>query len=249
MVRGTGRGGRNQEFALAAARAWPGAKCAFSVPEPTESMADPAAGAFVDGQTLERARRLAIDPRRVLLNNDSYAFFDALQDLFAPGPTGTNVMDIKIALYLGSAPTPLCYRTDVQSAGYVSEIFVSFQGEGLYAGRRQLFLRMGGVTCVAAIAIRRTASSGRRTTGHSATGPSWNRPIRSSRPPGGVHRRRSERGRSGGRNRITGGEPLLQADFLHALLANFQGLPRPVLLETSGRCPNAYGCSSLRSTS
>jgi glycerate-2-kinase len=57
-----------------------------------------AAGAFVDGSTLERALHRGLDPRAALARHDSYRFFDALGDLFRPGPTGTNVMDIKIAL-------------------------------------------------------------------------------------------------------------------------------------------------------
>jgi hydroxypyruvate reductase len=57
-----------------------------------------AAGAFVNGQSLDRARKQGLDPRVALRENDTYSFFAALGDLFRPGPTGTNVMDIKIAL-------------------------------------------------------------------------------------------------------------------------------------------------------
>jgi hydroxypyruvate reductase len=107
VVKGTGRGGRNQEFALAAAETLAGTEVhVLSAGTDGVDGPTPAAGAFVDGRTVERARDLAIDPRRVLLDNDSYAFFEALHDLFVPGPTGTNVMDIKIALNLGSASHP-----------------------------------------------------------------------------------------------------------------------------------------------
>ena len=94
-----GRGGRNQEFGLACARAFDGRSINLlsagtdGVDGPTD-----AAGAWVDGSTLERARRLGLDAAAALAGHDSYAFFDALGDLFRPGPTGTNVMDIKIAL-------------------------------------------------------------------------------------------------------------------------------------------------------
>ena len=57
-----------------------------------------AAGAFVDGKSLHRAHEKGLDPQAALQDNDSYALFAALGDLFQPGPTGTNVMDIKIVL-------------------------------------------------------------------------------------------------------------------------------------------------------
>ncbi len=98
-VKGTGRGGRNQEFALAQVAVLAGSTIAVlsagsdGIDGPTD-----AAGAFVDGQTLERARLRGLNPGAALRNNDSYAFFDALGDLFRCGPTGTNVMDIKLAV-------------------------------------------------------------------------------------------------------------------------------------------------------
>jgi hypothetical protein len=57
-----------------------------------------AAGAFVDGTTAARARARGLDPAAMLAANDAYSFFAALDDLFQPGPTGTNVMDLKIAI-------------------------------------------------------------------------------------------------------------------------------------------------------
>jgi len=62
-----------------------------------------AAGAFVDGQTLGRARAEGLEPAAALAENDSYGFFDRLGDLLRCGPTGTNVMDIKLAVGLPSA--------------------------------------------------------------------------------------------------------------------------------------------------
>lgn len=99
-VRGHGRGGRNQELALAAAPALDGLRgvgllCAGTdgVDGPTE-----AAGAWVDGTTIARARALGLDPRGCLEDNDAYSFFRRLGDLLVTGPTGTNVMDLMLML-------------------------------------------------------------------------------------------------------------------------------------------------------
>ena len=100
-VTGSGIGGRNQELALAAADdlAAFGSNAALAsvgtdgIDGPTD-----AAGAFVDDGTVERARRLGLDPAAFLAGNDSNRFFEALGDLFVPGPTGTNVGDLQIFL-------------------------------------------------------------------------------------------------------------------------------------------------------
>ena len=98
-VHGTGRGGRNQEFALALAAELAGGDL-MVLSAGTDGIDGPtdAAGAFVDGTTIERARQRGLDVRACLANNDSYAFFAELGDLLRCGPTGTNVMDIKLAL-------------------------------------------------------------------------------------------------------------------------------------------------------
>jgi glycerate-2-kinase len=57
-----------------------------------------AAGAFVDGTTLERAAALGLDAPRHLAENDSYTFFDRLGDLIRTGPTFTNVNDLYLLL-------------------------------------------------------------------------------------------------------------------------------------------------------
>lgn len=100
QVRGPGKGGRNQEFALAVAQELAGEAGWSLLSVGTDGIDGPtdAAGAFVNGQTLDRARRKNLDPAQFLRNNDTYTFFSALGDLFRPGSTGTNVMDIKIAL-------------------------------------------------------------------------------------------------------------------------------------------------------
>jgi glycerate-2-kinase len=98
-VKGAGRGGRNQEFALALVE--PLAGSALNILSAgTDGIDGPtdAAGAFVDGGTHARARLAGIDSIAALERSDSYSFFAALRDLFAPGPTGTNVSDIKIAI-------------------------------------------------------------------------------------------------------------------------------------------------------
>ena len=98
-IRGPGRGGRNQEFALALVAPLAGTAIAV-LSAGTDGIDGPtdAAGAFVDGDTLGRAQRAALDPAAALVANDSYGFFDRLGDLLRCGPTGTNVMDIKLAL-------------------------------------------------------------------------------------------------------------------------------------------------------
>ncbi len=99
-VRGPGKGGRCQEFALAAALAiagWPNALMLGFGTDGTDGPTD-AAGAIADGTTLERARALGLDPVRSLETNDAYSFFSALTDLILIGPTNTNVNDLYLAL-------------------------------------------------------------------------------------------------------------------------------------------------------
>jgi len=105
-VRGTGKGGRNQELALTFAReieGVPGITLLSAGTDGTDGPTD-AAGAVVDGTTARQARGLGVDPDTHLDNNDSYAFFsrfDALKkekNHVITGPTGTNVMDIQIIL-------------------------------------------------------------------------------------------------------------------------------------------------------
>lgn len=99
-VRGKGKGGRNQELALAMVGELAGLEGVLVLSAGTDGTDGPtdAAGAFVDGGTLKRARKLGLEPEDYLRENDSYNFFRALGDLFVTGPTGTNVMDLQIAL-------------------------------------------------------------------------------------------------------------------------------------------------------
>lgn len=99
-VSGQGTGGRNQELALAAAIALEGWRGVAVVTLATDGGDGPtgAAGAFVTGNTVRRAREQGMDPRAFLWDNDSYAFFRALDDLVITGQTGTNVNDLTFIL-------------------------------------------------------------------------------------------------------------------------------------------------------
>jgi glycerate 2-kinase len=100
-VRGGGRGGRNQEFALALADALPALGDSVAVASAgTDGIDGPttAAGAIVDATTRARASQRGLAPAAYLADNNSHAFFDALGDLIVTGPTGTNVGDLQILL-------------------------------------------------------------------------------------------------------------------------------------------------------
>jgi len=99
-LRGPGRGGRNQEFALAAARELAGSEGLALLSAGTDGTDGPtdAAGAMAFGDTLARAAGLGLDAAAHLKRNDSYPFFNGLGDLVVTGPTGTNVMDVQIML-------------------------------------------------------------------------------------------------------------------------------------------------------
>ncbi len=99
-IRGSGLGGRNQEFVLAAARDIAGLGNVVILSGGTDGTDGPtdAAGALADGSTVARAVKLGLDPEAFLQNNDSYHFFQPLEDLLITGPTFTNVMDLRIIL-------------------------------------------------------------------------------------------------------------------------------------------------------
>jgi hydroxypyruvate reductase len=99
-LKGKGRGGRNQEFALAAALAIDGEEHMLVLSGGSDGTDGPtdAAGAIADGRTVSRARAKVLDPVDYLQRNDSYPFFEALDDLLMTGPTRTNVMDVRIML-------------------------------------------------------------------------------------------------------------------------------------------------------
>lgn len=99
-LRGSGLGGRNQEFVLAAAIDLAGSENIVVLSGGTDGTDGPtdAAGAIADGRTLERAAAAGRDAHRFLEDHDSYRFFEPLGDLLKTGPTGTNVMDIRLLL-------------------------------------------------------------------------------------------------------------------------------------------------------
>lgn len=116
VIKGNGLGGRNQEFALAAAIDMKNENDMKNDMNNKSDMKDEdkvvilsagtdgtdgptdAAGAIVDSQTIKKAMATGLDPYRFLDSNDSYNFFKKTDELLFTGPTGTNVMDIRIVL-------------------------------------------------------------------------------------------------------------------------------------------------------
>jgi glycerate 2-kinase len=101
-VRGKGVGGRNQELALSAALKLEGVEGVVIASMSTDGIDGPtnAAGAIVDGKTVERSIRLGLNLEDYLSENDSFDFFSKLGDLVVTGPTGTNVNDISVVVIL-----------------------------------------------------------------------------------------------------------------------------------------------------
>ena len=103
-LRGGGRGGPNQEYALALAYHLGGAKGIAALAADTDGtdggrgLPDDPAGAFLDGTTLARAKAAGLDPAAFLADNNSTGFFNGIGDLFIPGPTFTNVTDFRAIL-------------------------------------------------------------------------------------------------------------------------------------------------------
>ena len=97
---GTGKGGRNQELALAAAPGIAGLTnaCVFSVGSDGTDGPTDAAGGYVDGETMDRLREKGLDVFSVLQNNDAYTALEKVDGLIVTGPTGTNVNDVTVAL-------------------------------------------------------------------------------------------------------------------------------------------------------
>ena len=101
-IRGRGRGGRNQEFALAGALEIQGLETVVLLSGGTDGTDGPtdAAGAVADHTTVKRALAMGLHPKAHLEGNDAYPFFEKLGDLLITGPTQTNVMDVRILLIL-----------------------------------------------------------------------------------------------------------------------------------------------------
>jgi hydroxypyruvate reductase len=103
-VRGTGKGGRNQEQALAALaemqrepELFERVSMLFASTDGNDGPTD-AAGAWADPAFLESAAAAGLAPAELLANNDAYTFFDGVKGLLRTGATGTNVCDYQITL-------------------------------------------------------------------------------------------------------------------------------------------------------
>jgi len=99
-IKGTGKGGRNQEFALASAIRIKNLKHAVILSAGTDGTDGPtdAAGAIADHTTVQRAMDLGMKPELFLRENNAYPFFDRISDLFKTGATNTNVMDLRVII-------------------------------------------------------------------------------------------------------------------------------------------------------
>ena len=103
-VRGAGRGGRCQEFALAAALSLESADDLSVLAAGTDGTDGPteAAGAVVDAETTGKGRAMGLDPHHALADNDAYNFLNATGDVIVTGPTNTNLLDLYIAVHSGA---------------------------------------------------------------------------------------------------------------------------------------------------
>jgi hydroxypyruvate reductase len=101
-VRSPGRGGRCTEFLLALGIALAGQERTWALACDTDGIdgSEDNAGAVLAPDSLARAARQGLDPKKLLASNDAYGFFHALGDLVVTGPTRTNVNDFRVILVL-----------------------------------------------------------------------------------------------------------------------------------------------------
>lgn len=99
-LRAKGKGGRNSEFLLAFALGISGLSGIHALAADTDGIdgSEENAGAFADGDSVARMRAAGIDAKALLQANNAWTAFDRVDDLFAPGPTGTNVNDLRAIL-------------------------------------------------------------------------------------------------------------------------------------------------------
>jgi hydroxypyruvate reductase len=99
-LKGKGKGGRNSEFLLSFAIAVDGLGGIHALAADTDGIdgSETNAGAFADGGTAARMRAKGMDPKAMLAGNDAWTAFRAVDGLFEPGPTGTNVNDFRAIL-------------------------------------------------------------------------------------------------------------------------------------------------------
>ncbi|TIT22483.1 MAG: glycerate kinase, partial [Mesorhizobium sp.] len=99
-LRAKGKGGRNSEFLLAFAIGISGMAGVHALAADTDGMdgSEDNAGAFADGSTVSRMREAGVDAKAMLAGNNAWTAFNAVGNLFVPGPTGTNVNDLRAIL-------------------------------------------------------------------------------------------------------------------------------------------------------
>ncbi|THD74068.1 glycerate kinase [Thalassobius vesicularis] len=99
-LRGKGKGGRNSEFLLSLVLEIDGVTGITALAADTDGIdgSEDNAGAFADGTSAAQMRRAGVDPAQALAGNDAWTAFNAIDGLFAPGPTGTNVNDFRAIL-------------------------------------------------------------------------------------------------------------------------------------------------------
>ncbi|TPI42445.1 glycerate kinase [Mesorhizobium sp. B3-1-9] len=99
-LRAKGKGGRNSEFLLAFAIGIDGVNGIHALAADTDGIdgSENNAGAFADGSTVARMRAAGADAKAMLAGNNAWTAFNAVGDLFVPGPTGTNVNDLRAIL-------------------------------------------------------------------------------------------------------------------------------------------------------
>ncbi len=99
-LRAKGKGGRNSEFLLAFALGIDGVAGIHALAADTDGIdgSEDNAGAFADGESVARMRAGGVDAKAMLAANNAWTAFNSVGDLFAPGPTGTNVNDLRAIL-------------------------------------------------------------------------------------------------------------------------------------------------------
>lgn len=99
-LRAKGKGGRNSELLLSFAIGIDGLPNVWALAADTDGIdgSEDNAGAFADGSTFARMRQAGLDAKAMLAGNNAWTAFDAIGDLFVPGPTGTNVNDFRAIL-------------------------------------------------------------------------------------------------------------------------------------------------------
>ncbi|MEW6634069.1 MAG: glycerate kinase [Pseudomonadota bacterium] len=99
-LRAKGKGGRNSEFLLAFAIGIDGMNGIHALAADTDGIdgSENNAGAFADGSTVSRMRSVGTDAKAMLAGNNAWTAFNSVDDLFVPGPTGTNVNDLRAIL-------------------------------------------------------------------------------------------------------------------------------------------------------